>query len=535
VNKHFKPFLKKIMLAALPLFLAFSHNALALDIGEEDYDLKLLGKYVFFDKISNPPRMACVTCHDPDTGGTGSVSGVNLHQVGITGANPHTAGKLKPPTNAYASFIQPFEVASGFGAPGTNGARGGNFWDGRAEGNSIAVGTATEHIGEEVFQGADTDSDPDNDFILAYSAYFGPTADQALQPIPNVVEQNKDRQAVCDQVEAAKYAALYEEAWGEPIDCRSDDDEIDGNDPYDISFKRLMLAVCAWQHSSELNSFSSKRDIALRAELACLANDPDADPDVCSHENYLDSPGKFPLVGLTDQENLGHDLFYNVRPIPFIPRPPIGPGFNLPPFPDLPEANCSFCHSDNPRPVGPPRPGQVFDDGSELEQLYADDAYHNIGTPFNPEIPGIDLDSDDPDKQPPPGLANHTGVSPGFWKTPTLRNVDKRKGKGFIKAYAHNGWFKSMESIVHFYNTANVGGATAASFGITACPDDIQTEKDALANNCWPAPEFGGPVGGPLVGNLGMNAEQEAALVAYMRTFTDTVTPKAPKPYKPAK
>ena len=71
-----------------------------------DYNLVQLGKYVFFDeKISEPKRMGCVTCHDPNTGGTGSVSGVNLHQVAITGANPHKVGNLKPPTNAYATFI----------------------------------------------------------------------------------------------------------------------------------------------------------------------------------------------------------------------------------------------------------------------------------------------------------------------------------------------------------------------------------------------------------------------------------------------
>jgi cytochrome c peroxidase len=56
--------------------------------------------------------MACATCHDPDTGGTGSVSGVNLHQVVITGANPHTGGNLKPPTNAYASLIAPFSLCN---------------------------------------------------------------------------------------------------------------------------------------------------------------------------------------------------------------------------------------------------------------------------------------------------------------------------------------------------------------------------------------------------------------------------------------
>jgi cytochrome c peroxidase len=473
---------------AFQVFLAWSGNAVALDVSEEDYKLKLLGKYVFFDKISSPRRMACVTCHDPDTGGTGSVSGVNLHQVAITGANPHTVGKLKPPTNAYASFIQPF-APCGRGALGANNHCGGNFWNGRSEGREPALfpAGATKHIGNEVFQGI---SDAD---VAGYIKYFGPTADQALNPMPNPVEQNIDRQSVCQHVASAKYAELYEQAWKVAIDCRdvqaaaSAPDVATPEKEFDISFKRIMLAVGAWQHSKELNSFSSKRDIALR-------NDADK---------------KFPLDGLTKQENDGHDLFYNTRPNPFNPS-------SQPPRADLPVTNCSFCHTDN-------FPG---DDGAEPQQLYADDAYHNIGTPPNPEVPAA----------PDPGVRGHIGniVNPGFFKVPTMRNVDKRKGKGFIKAYTHNGWFKSLESLVHFYNTSAIGLATANSFGVTRCPTDIKTEKDALAKNCWPAPEWPGasPV---LVGNLGLTTEQEAAIVAYLKTLTDTTPIKAPPPYNSAK
>jgi cytochrome c peroxidase len=511
------------VLLSLTFLLFLSNNAVALDITEPDYNLKLLGKYGFFDKISSPPRMACVTCHDPATGGTGSVSGVNLHQVAITGANPHTVGGLKPPTNAYAAFIQPFAPCAR-GGLGPNNHCGGNFWNGRAEGRDDIGGLpgalftgATRHIGEEVFY--TTNGAPLPVALKdAYDNYFGPTADQALNPMPNPVEQNLDRKGVCQHVASSKYAQLYQLAWGVPIDCsdaevtRQAADVLFLNAPrekaYDISFKRYILAICAWQHSKELNSFSSKRDKALQRELDGIDVD--------------NTPGKFPLVGFTDQENLGHDLFYNTRPVPFAPEL----GFNIRPFPSLPEARCSFCHSDT-----------ATDDGSEPEQLYADDAYHNISTPLNPELPAA----------PDPGIRGHIGniVDPGFFKVPTMRNVDKRKGNGFIKAYTHNGWFKSIESIVHFYNTNAVANpaagvndlATANSFGIEKCEDlGIQqaTEKQALANNCWPAPEWPGasPV---LVGNLHMTAEQEAAVVAYLKTLTDTETPKAPAPYKPVK
>jgi cytochrome c peroxidase len=36
-------------------------------------------------------------------------------------------------------------------------------------------------------------------------------------------------------------------------------------------------------------------------------------------------------------------------------------------------------------------------------------------------------------------------------KVPTLRNVDKRPSSTFVKAYGHNGYFKSLNSIVRFY------------------------------------------------------------------------------------
>ena len=451
-------------------------QASALDPSEEDYELKLLGQYVFFDKISTPARMACATCHDPKTGGTGFVAGMNQHQVAITGADPHTVGGLRPPSNAYASLVPTFQECQ-LGGIGFSGIRycGGNFWNGRAEGRDALLPGATEHVGAEVFQAS---SDPQ---VLGYAKYFGPTTDQAINPMPNPVEQNIDRKSVCEQVSGAAYASLYEAAWGEVLDCADTfaDVTISDETEFDISFKRLMLAVGAFQHSSEVNSFSSKRDNALRAELACAAGDANADPAVCTHADFLNSPGAFPLVGFTAQENAGHDLFYGA-------------------------ANCAICHlSERSQP-----------DGTGLLERYSDDAYHNIGTPMNPELPA------DPD----PGLSAHVGVEGprGIVRTPTLRNVDKRPGVGFTKAYSHNGWFKSLETLVHFYNTARAKPRCAEAL----------TAREALAEDCWPAPEWEETIPPPfLVGDLQLSADEEAALVAYLRTLTDAYTTKEPPPY----
>ena len=83
----------------------------------------------------------------------------------------------------------------------------------------------------------------------------------------------------------------------------------------------------------------------------------------------------------------------------------------------------------------------------------------------------------------------------GKHKVPTLRNVDKRPGVGFTRAYGHNGYFKSLEEIVHFYNTRDI--------------------ED------WPDPEVSENVNTDELGNLGLTPEEEGAIVAFMKTLTD--------------
>jgi cytochrome c peroxidase len=155
------------------------------------------------------------------------------------------------------------------GVPGMAGEEsfcfGGVFWDGRAEGRasplvaspSVTGLGATPHVGEEIFSTTGQGN--------AYRKFIGPVADQALGPFPNDVEQNvpdgndgglPGAEAVCRHVESAKYAELFERSWDEEIDC--------GINKVGISFKRIALAIAAWQHSDEVNSFSSKRDAGLK-------------------------------------------------------------------------------------------------------------------------------------------------------------------------------------------------------------------------------------------------------------------------------
>lgn len=97
----------------------------------------------------------------------------------------------------------------------------------------------------------------------------------------------------------------------------------------------------------------------------------------------------------------------------------------------------------------------------------------------------------------------------------SIRNVGLRPEDESVKAYGHNGYFKSLEGIVHFYNTRDV---------LDECPD-LYTEGEALAADCWPAPEVPETVNRDELGDLGLTAQEEAAIVAFLRTLSDGYVP----------
>jgi cytochrome c peroxidase len=159
--------------------------------------------------------------------------------------------------------------------------------------------------------------------------------------------------------------------------------------------------------------------------------------------------------------------------------------------------------------------------------LFTDYTFDNLGVPKNPENPFYYAD---PQFNPLGALWLDLGLG-GFlasqmihpeWvplapenygkqKVPTLRNVDKRPLPDFVKAYSHNGYFKSLKRIVHFYNTRDV---------LPKCAADV-TDAEAEMAGCWPAPEVALNVNMAELGNLGLTEEQEWALVEFMKTLSD--------------
>ncbi len=143
-----------------------------------------------------------------------------------------------------------------------------------------------------------------------------------------------------------------------------------------------------------------------------------------------------------------------------------------------------------------------------VEPLFTDFTYDNLGVPKNPMNPFYDMPyNPDGEDWVDPGLGGFLqaagypesvwGPEWGKFKVPTLRNVDLRPFKKFVKAYGHNGYFKSLEEIIHFYNTRDVPGAG------------------------WPAPEVAATINATEMGNLGLNHGEELAIVAFLKTLSD--------------
>ncbi len=408
---------KKIFACILMLVLIVGFGiATAWDSGLTP--MEMLGKRLFFDKISDPDWMSCATCHAPSAGWTGPVPGINKHGAVYRGAVPQRFGNRKPPSAAYATLSPIFHYDGEVFI-------GGNFWDGRATGEKLG----------------------------------NPAADQALGPFLNPVEQNNSsKQAVLEQIADSRYAELWEVVFGEPISFATPED-------VEKNYDRVGLAIAAYEDSIEVNQFRSKYDAYLSG-----------------------------IAELTEEEAWGLELFN-------------GKGM------------CAACHLSEPGPGGEP-------------PLFTDFTYDNLGVPRNPENPFYMMDRVFLDDGTPinpegadwvdPGLGGFLATRPewadlaeenmGKHKVPTLRNVDKRRGNGFPKAYTHNGYFKSLKAVVHFYNTRDVK---------PECPDPFMTEKDALAQGCWPAPEVPMNVNIDELGDLGLTPEEEDAIVAFMKTLSD--------------
>ena len=411
-----------------------------------------LGKLLLFDKTLSVNRNeACVFCHMPETGWTGPVSALNATTSAYPGSVRTRFLQRKPQAYGYATLAPTLYFDQN-----KPDLVGGNFWDMRAAG--IRLGS--------------------------------PAAEQAEGPLVNPGEMGfADPACAVERLSSGPYRPLFEAVWGAAaleIQWPQDVEQIcsrpgppSPDDPFPVhlspsdrgrvstAFDQIGMAMRAYEASPDINAFSSKYD-AVRAGNAQFSS----------------------------LERRGYALFRG-------------------------KARCNECHRD-----------------SGESPLFTDFTADNLGVPRNSALPFYAEDHPDaagyavnplgaryvddgvgaflagPDN-PNRNWAEFAESYRGKFQAPSLRNVDKRPRPDFVKPYMHNGYFKSLKEVVHFYNTRDV---------LPRCKPNDPGEKVT----CWPAPEEPANVNKTQIGHLGLSTVEEDAVVAFLKTLTDGYEPPAP-------
>lgn len=289
-----------------------------------------------------------------------------------------------------------------------------------------------------------------------------PLADQALGPFLNMVEMaNPDKQTVIADILDSDYSELFIDKCGDP--------DLGVPDEVEAAYNCMALAIGAFERTELFAPFSSKYDAYLKQ---CIKKGGDKDDCAKGIGKKAKKVGK---KFFSKKEWRGFQLFMGENNNDGILAPGEG-------------AMCSACHVAD-WTKGPEKDDVAFvipdwAPGRWIPPLFTDFTYDNLGVP----------------KSKHPLLRNNPidlGLGPivedenenGKFKVMTLRNIAK------TKPYAHNGFFRSLRRITHFYNTRDVKN--------------------------WDAPEVPDTVNTSELGNLGLSAKDEIALVKFMRTLSD--------------
>jgi cytochrome c peroxidase len=421
---------------------------------DRSQEIILLGKLIFYDKeLSVKRNETCAFCHMPETGFSGPVSALNQTTVAYPGSVRTRFSARRPQSHTYANYAPVLHYN-----PEQDDFVGGNFWDMRATGlrlNSALV---------EQAQGPPLD----------------PTEIGLIDPACMVYRMSQ-----------RPYRSMAEKLWGEqafalhwPANAKEVCDRASPahhTDPLPLhleavergiahsTFDQIAEAIAAFESSPDVNPFSAKYDYVMAGKAE-----------------------------FTPEEKAGYGLFRSKA------------------------THCNECHRDG-------GPGE--------EPLFTDFTASNLGLPANRDLPFYKEDF--PDKfgytanpegfkyldrgvggflssslNPNREWAAMAESSLGKYKTPTLRNVDKRPNAGFVKAYMHNGYLKSLKEVIHFYNTRDA---------LPKCKPGDPGEK----STCWAAPENPETINRKQLGDLKLSDKQEDLLVVFLKTLTDGYSPVA--------
>jgi cytochrome c peroxidase len=298
------------------------------------------------------------------------------------------------------------------------------------------------------------------------------------------------------------YAGLFESVFGHDIFQASTDEQL-----YDLA----AAAVAVYEASAEINQFSSKYDASTNGVPPMH------------------------LYAFTPSEENGRVLFFG-------------------------KAQCFECHSSTKL-----APVNQATHGKDTFTMYC---YANLGVPKNPGNPfyantnhnanphGCNPAGADfvdyglgANPNPAPDGTRFMDAQPGdvpqfsgLFKAPGLRNMDMRPNPGFVRSYMHNGVFKSLEEVVHFYNKRNIAtnalgreaafdwmrGPPAGYTPIFPPPECMELPVNVqnitgLKPTQFAAlpPDRGSIINNGQVGNLQLTPQEEADLVSFLKTLTD--------------
>lgn len=427
-------------------------------------ELVQFGRQIFHDEnLSIRRNMSCDTCHSAKAGGTAAIDNANrligtqpgslFEDFNLPPTPTNTMGFRAVQTNTYAVFSPPLHRE--VDGQGEIFFRGGNFWDGRATG--FFTGRAAQ--------------------------------EQAMHPFIGDLEQGLPAPAcvvyrVIHPRDPQTYRVRYEALFGDhltKVGWPKDMDEICA------SSKGVLTPLPNSPHDSEglLSSFDERQlQVAysnIGLGLFAFQKSPDVSPFSSRYDQFQKGE-----VQLSAQEIRGLQLFVG-------------------------KAKCDSCHVSQPAK-------------NEPGAMLTDFTYDNLGVPRNPANPmyrsaylnaagnqwvdkglGGFLAQQD-------AFREEAAANIGKFKVPTLRNVAKAPSPSFVRTYMHNGYFKTLDQVVDFYNSRDLK---------PACPNPLTTVEEAERQGCWPEPETSANLNRTELGNLGLTAAELKDLVAFLETLSD--------------
>jgi cytochrome c peroxidase len=180
-------------------------------------------------------------------------------------------------------------------------------------------------------------------------------------------------------------------------------------------------------------------------------------------------------------------------------------------FDDPDKGNCSSCHIDKPSRDG------------TLPPTFTDYEFEALGAPRNKDIPAnsdpnyYDLGLCGPSRKDYADTAEYCGL----FKTPSLRNVATRK------VFFHNGVFRSLEEVMHFYVERDTN---PAKWYPRLANGEIDRYNDLPTQYKQNIDVIDAPFDRKEGDEPALNDAEIADVIAFLKTLTDGYRPEPARP-----